>query len=124
SISSLLARVRRALISSHPQVRALLTYMNPNLGFTGSSYRADNWALLGKEEGTRDLYVHGNYLTDREVLLRFGESFEQAIGSASASGFTRSKGNLLPLLLYIRGPSTKINPQVLNSPKWLATTRP
>lgn len=64
-VSFLLARVER--YCSREKARLLVTYLNPNLGFSGASYRASNWVSLGMESGTRYAYVAGLYVTDREV---------------------------------------------------------
>jgi hypothetical protein len=120
AISFLLARVRRAAAAAGPRVRALLTYVNPNLGFTGASYKADNWALFGTEGGTRYLYYRDNYVTDREALRRFGATFEDDLAAARAAGLTCSQRVLLPLLLYVRGVSSNITGQTSSFPKWHA----
>ncbi len=51
-ISYLLARLERR--PEFSDAGMLLTYLNPNLGFTGASYRAANWRLVGYEVGTRN----------------------------------------------------------------------
>ena len=48
-------------------VRILLTYLNPNMGFTGASYRAANWMIVGHETGTRYAYLNERYITDRQA---------------------------------------------------------
>jgi len=65
-ISFLLARteVSEAVNSD---VTMLLTYINPNMGFNGASYKAANWIELGLETGTRYAYLHGDYITDRRI---------------------------------------------------------
>jgi hypothetical protein len=67
AISRLLASVERRLREVRPEVRLLLTYLNPNLGFDGASYRAANWMLFGYEAGTRYGYLDADYITDREI---------------------------------------------------------
>ncbi len=65
-ISFLLARAEDSkALNNH--VRMLLTYLNPNLGFNGASYKAANWRHLGLETGTRYAYLHGEYVTDRRL---------------------------------------------------------
>jgi hypothetical protein len=65
-VSYLLARVKQAG-AVKKDVRMLLTYVNPNMGFTAASYKASNWQQLGVETGTRYAYLHGSYLTDRRL---------------------------------------------------------
>jgi len=62
SISYLLSRVARA--EARRGVTDFVTYVNPNMGFTGSSYRASGWLLLGNEPGTTYRYLDGRYITD------------------------------------------------------------
>lgn len=66
-ISYLLARTERCHVAVREDVRILLTYLNPNMGFTGSSYRAANWITVGSETGTRYAYLNERYITDRQV---------------------------------------------------------
>ena len=47
SISYMLSRVARE--ERRVDVTDLVTYVNPNLGFSGSSYKASGWQLLGIE---------------------------------------------------------------------------
>jgi hypothetical protein len=65
-ISFLLARTEESLALNR-NVRVLLTYLNPNMGFDGASYKAANWMPLGLETGTRYAYLHGEYVTDRRL---------------------------------------------------------
>lgn len=67
-ISYLLARTEQMSDAISPEVRMLLTYLNPNMGFTGASYKAANWSRLGLETGTRYGYLNGEYVTDRRIL--------------------------------------------------------
>ncbi len=64
-------RALRWLRTAHPHVQLLLTYVNPNVGFSGSSYLASNW-LPFVEESIRYDYLDGEYITRRELdrLLR------------------------------------------------------
>ena len=66
AISYLLARTEVSAALNH-NVRMLLTYLNPNMGFSGASYKAANWVELGLETGTRYAYLHGDYITDRRL---------------------------------------------------------
>jgi hypothetical protein len=68
-ISYMLARAAQASRAVlHDDVRLLVTYLNPNMGFSGASYRAANWLPLGIETGTRYAYLNGCYITDRQLL--------------------------------------------------------
>ena len=99
-ISYLLARAEAIWTADAPSLRMLVTYLNPNMGFTGASYRAANWVPLGTEAGTRYAYLDGRYITDRHVaglapaaargashfrLCRCGHSCFSAASSTRAS---------------------------------------
>ncbi|GIW76750.1 MAG: hypothetical protein KatS3mg104_1813 [Phycisphaerae bacterium] len=62
-ISELLRMVRE----QYPQVEALVTYLNPNLGFTGRSYVASNWGLIATEKLSTISYLNRRYITARRV---------------------------------------------------------
>jgi len=70
SISYMLSRVARE--ERHLGVTDLVTYVNPNMGFSGSSYLASGWCFLGTEPGTKYRYIDDRYTTDREIVARFG----------------------------------------------------
>jgi len=66
SISYLLgAAIRR--IHSEESVENFLTWVNPNLGFTASSYRSANWDMCGSEPVTYH-YLAANYLSARQLF--------------------------------------------------------
>jgi hypothetical protein len=66
SISYLLGRVCRWTKCNLPNVTTLLTYINPNLGFTGSSFLAANWRpFLEKPVGYS--YFEDTYVTYRKL---------------------------------------------------------
>lgn len=67
SISTLLAFVQRWLTRHEPNVQALLTYVNPNLGLSGASYRASGWTRFCSESGTSYAYLDRSYVTHREL---------------------------------------------------------
>lgn len=83
---------------------SLLTYVNPNMGFTGASYRAGNWQLLGEEVGTTYRYLDGNYVTDRELARLFGRSRldEARLRGLFGDRYQRSAMRLDPLAVYGR----------------------
>jgi hypothetical protein len=69
TISHLLGQLERRIRAERPEIRLVLTYLNPNLGFDGASYRAANWFVLAHEIGTRYGYLGDDYVTDREIAL-------------------------------------------------------
>lgn len=81
-----------------PETKMFLTYVNPNLGFTGAAYRASNWVKFGEELGTTYAYQDGKYITDRELLHSSRTGDPIVLNKKSA--ITESQLNLAPLLVY------------------------
>jgi hypothetical protein len=102
AISFTLARIRRWLSVNRPEIRYFVTYLNPNLGFKGASYEADNWHLLGYEDHTRYAYLDGNYITDRRVLQLFGRTPDEILNDRLHLGVSLSTWTLQPLRLFFR----------------------
>jgi hypothetical protein len=91
TVSYMLARAE--LSPALADARVLVTYLNPNLGFTGASYKAANWRPLGFEIGTRYAYLNGRYITDRQLLT---------LPADERGSVEHSRMPLRPLLLYGR----------------------
>jgi hypothetical protein len=98
-VSYMLARAEKVL-ALRSEIRILLTYLNPNMGFTGASYRAANWRQVGLEAGTRYAYLRGEYITDRRLL-----SLTQTEGRAVEF----SHMPLLPLIVLARFLDPQLN---------------
>jgi hypothetical protein len=101
AVSRLLGRVRRWLRDQRPDLDGLITYVNPNVGFTGASYYADNWMQLALEDDTRYAYWDGNYITDRQLAARLSMPTESTT-TDSASRVTYSQPRLRPLQVFFR----------------------
>jgi hypothetical protein len=98
SISYMLSRVARE--ERQLGVSDLLTYVNPNMGFQGSSYRASGWHLLGTESVINYRYLDGWYITDRELATRFGLYSDEAYRRLLDGRFAVSTMPLEPLLVF------------------------
>jgi hypothetical protein len=98
SISYLLSRTVKA--ERRIGFTDLVTYVNPNLGFTGSSYRASGWTLLGDEPSTTYRYLDRRYITDRELAIRFGRHDDETYRRLLGSRFAVSVMPLAPLLVF------------------------
>jgi len=92
---SRVARVERQL-----GVTDLVTYVNPNMMFTGGSYRASGWRPIGEEPGTRYRYLDARYITDRELAARFGRHEDKTYRHLLGSRFAFSTMPLRPLLIF------------------------
>ena len=98
AISMLLGRVGR--FERRNGTRMLLTYVNPNLGFNGRSYRASNWTLAGEEPGTAYDYADGWYITGRALSHRYGTTDPVRLGQILGSRYERSTMHLSPLWVF------------------------
>lgn len=70
-ISFMMGRMFKWLRQNRPQTKVLLTYLNPNVCFSGTSYKASNWVLFGREPGLRYAYLDGQYITLRALREKF-----------------------------------------------------
>ena len=83
-----------------PEVKCLVTYCNPNLAFSGALYKATNWVLIGFEHKRRNLYVDGYYVTDREIIKRYGTANFLLLRRMIGDRITRSVTPLKSLEVY------------------------
>jgi hypothetical protein len=100
SLSHILARTVRLLRERLPRPRLVFTYLNPNVGFDGASYKAANWFLYGREQGTRYAYLNQDYITDRELTARFGTSQADSLAAVLPGRIEFSSMPLRPLEMY------------------------
>jgi hypothetical protein len=100
AISLLLSRVRRYLREDILPVDLLVTAVDPNLGFTGSSYRASNWQQWMTVKARPYLYESGRYVSPRQLRERFGTSNLRNLQSNFPRTFQRSKVRLLDSMIY------------------------
>jgi hypothetical protein len=100
SISYMLSRAGRE--EKRFGVTDLLTYVNPNMGFSGSSYLASGWQKLGIEEGTKYRYLDARYITDRELAGRFGMHDDRGYERLLGGRFAVSVMALEPLKVFHR----------------------
>lgn len=100
TISRLLGRVLRT--ERGRGTSALVTYVNPSLGFSGTSYRAAGWSLLGEEPGTTYRYLDGRYATDRELVRRFGTADDNRLTTRLGDRYRRSRMPLAALKVFVR----------------------
>lgn len=100
TLSFLLSKACRAERSRG--VKDVMTYVNPNMGFGGSSYRASGWRLLGEEPGTRYRYLDGRYITDRELAAMIGPLDDDQYRRVLGVRFAASVMPLAPLRVFHR----------------------
>jgi hypothetical protein len=100
AISALLSRVRRYLRRSVDSVDLLVTAVDPNLGFTGSSYRASNWQHWMTVRARPYLYENGRYVTPRQLRERFDSSSLQELQAIYPGRFQQSNVRLLDSMIF------------------------
>lgn len=100
TLSTTLARIVTYIRTSLPHVRTLLTYCDPNLGFSGAAYRAANWFKLGHDIKLPYIYVDGEYITYRTLYQRFGTMEWNELSSTLRGRVERSHPQPLPLEVY------------------------
>jgi hypothetical protein len=100
TVSYMMGHMYKQVRLLRPEVKMLLTYINPNLAFTGSSLKASNWVLFGYEVGTRYAYIDEKYITDRELLRYYGTSNPSMLKMQLRDRFEVSRVELDPLQLY------------------------
>lgn len=98
TISYLLSRAARA--ERRFGVTDWVTYVNPNMGFSGVSYMASGWHLLGEEPGTTYRYLDNRYITDRKLAAKFGPHDDEGYRQLLGSRFAKSRMPLAPLLVF------------------------
>ena len=98
SISYLLSRVGHAERAAG--VKDFVTYVNPYMGFSGTSYRAAGWKPLGQEEGTKFRYLDQRYITDRALARQFGPQEDDSYRRMLGSRFSTSIMPLPPLSVF------------------------
>jgi len=84
----------------NPSIRFLLTYLDPNLGFSGSFYRAANWIPYAREMKRRYLYLDADYVTDRAMIANYGTAELGRLQRELGGRVTVSVRPLRPLDIY------------------------
>lgn len=96
-----LRRAAAWIRESRPEIRMLLTYVDPNLGFNGATYRAANWALFGTEAKGRYVFVDGEHCTNRELIRQYGTARYDDLETVLGERISRTTCALQPLNIYV-----------------------
>lgn len=70
ALSYVLGRVADVLRQG--QLEAVVSYVDPNLGFDGAVYRAVGGRVVARERKRRYLFLDGAYVTDRVIVEQYG----------------------------------------------------
>ena len=96
--SYFIGRMVKWIKTFQPDVKLVLTYLNRNVGFTGTIYRSTNWALVAREVDTRYTYLNGEYISDRSLKKQFSDADVKGLLKSNCLEF--SKIFLEPLEIY------------------------
>jgi hypothetical protein len=91
-----LSKTRKWISENFPEIKIILTYLDPNLDFNGTVYKAFNAKVLVQEVKKRYLYENGTYVTDREMIDRYGTADSCKLKKINTS--REIKESILPLL--------------------------
>ncbi len=69
--SHMIGKSLRMIKNHYTDTKMLLTYLNLNLKFEGTSYKASNWKLFAKEQIQKYAYLDDNYVTLRSLIEDF-----------------------------------------------------
>jgi hypothetical protein len=100
AISYLLARVRNDIRQRVPEAQLLSTAVDPNLGFTGSSYLAANWRRWMTIKARPYLYFDKGYVSPRQLRARFQTTNVADLSAMHGKRFERSRTELLDSMIF------------------------
>jgi len=114
AISTLLSKVRTVMRQSGGSVELLTTAVDPNLGFTGSSYRAANWQQWLSIRPRPYLYVDARYMSPRQLRSTFGTANLAEVRIGSGALVEQSRTRLLDSAMFccrLRGETEYVAPE-------------
>jgi hypothetical protein len=100
AISALLSKVRTYMRRHMSAVNLLVTAVDPNLGFTGCSYRAANWQQWMTVRARPYLYENGQYVSPRQLRERHGTASLDELQAKFPGTFQRSTVRLLDSIIF------------------------
>jgi hypothetical protein len=113
AISTLLAGVRREMQRSESKAELLTTVVDQNLGFVGSSYRAENWQHWMSVRPRPYLYVDGVAVSPRQLRIRYGTSSLAVARVQFGVRVEQSRAELADSMIYcrrVRGLTEAVDP--------------
>jgi hypothetical protein len=100
AISTLLSKVRTYLHRNVPTIDLLITAVDPNLSFTGGSYRASNWQQWMTVKARPYFYENGRYVSPRQLRERYGTASLLELQARHPEKFQQSRARLLDSIIY------------------------
>ncbi|MGW7679683.1 Mom family adenine methylcarbamoylation protein [Kribbella sp. NPDC054772] len=100
AISNLLGHVRRWFREYRPAARLLVTTVDPNMGFSGVSYRGANWKQWMTVRPRPYIYQKRQYVSPRQLRIRFGTANVEDVRSRAGAELQLSRAKLLDSSIY------------------------
>jgi len=100
AISRLLAQVRRWFRRERRDASLLVTTVDPNMGFTGTSYRAANWQEWLRVRPRPYLYLNRQYISPRQLRQQFGTTNKDELRERLGVRLEVSRATLLDSSIY------------------------
>jgi hypothetical protein len=100
AISLLLSRVRKYVRQNLSYIDLLATAVDPNLGFTGSSYRAANWQQWVTIKARPYFYERTQYASPRQLRERYGTASIEELHAKHPGRFQQSRARLLDSMIF------------------------
>jgi hypothetical protein len=100
SISFLLSKVRTYVRRYVSSADLLITAVDPNLGFSGCSYRAANWQQWMTVKARPYLYENGCYVSPRQLREKYGSANLGKLQAKHPGIFQKSTMRLLDSMIY------------------------
>lgn len=113
AISYLLSKVRTLVRQRMPGVDLLTTAVDPNLGFSGSSYLAANWHRWMTIQARPYLYYQRSYVSPRQLLNTFQTANPVELHEKYGSAIEKSRAKLLDSMIFccrVRGETEYLMP--------------
>jgi hypothetical protein len=114
AISLLLSRVRVYFRRNFPTADLLVTAVDPNLGFTGSSYRVSNWQQWMTVKARPYIYDNDRHVTPRQLRERYDTASLIELQASFPDRFQQSRVRLLDSMIYccsVNGETKVVAPQ-------------
>ncbi len=110
-------KLRHYLIKEHG-TELVFSWINPNLGFNASSHKGAQFVVFGYEEGTRYMYLDGQYQTMRFFVQNHGTSDTDKLKEKLGLRFEVSTTALQPLII-LANPLSKRAQKVIPATPYL-----
>jgi hypothetical protein len=94
------SRALAILRERFPQAELAVTLLDPNPGFTATSYLATSWIRLAGEHAADYWYLDGQHIMRRELVRRFGVSEPAALQARLGGRLAPARQPILPLELW------------------------